>query len=344
MNVFNRNITVFFVVSIALSLGLIGLQRIKPIQVRTPNLYVLQNEKDNQDRIIKTNDGGNSYEVLYNDTNIQNFGVSGSSILVSKGERFKTSTVSVYDMSSKTSQPLDLKDKYIEKIFSLSDRFVFLYEDMLEGNRTYRSVLGVFNPKTKTLENPNPQFFAVDVANVIIHPNQNTIMFSGFGGYRYLMDLNNYEKVLKLDTKFSYVSSFIDEVRFINSNYNANEFFLYDLSNKTNTSIPLKNRYFQDIVGSSEKYFYNYTDVDLKSNKYIVSDKDGPLTPPDSKSSYEFMNIDPKGEFIAVSEFQESELVFKNNVSKNIQPTLQIIDINKKSVTTNKLRFKSYTW
>jgi hypothetical protein len=344
MLVFQRTIKWFFIICIISLITLLLLQSNKPLPIKTPYLYINQAIDTSTSRIIRTSDGGKTKDIVYEGKNIQNFAINGELIMVAEGLKSQKSALKIFNIKDKKIQDIDFKDKHVDKILSFQDKFLMLFEDASQGYRNYRGQIGIYNPITKIFDNPNPQFYATDVSQLYINPSGNLAVFTGFNSYKFLMDLNNYNNITRLE-EYNYTSGFMDESSLISANYNKIEVKTTDVVTGKSEFRTLPKPQFQEIIGIKDEVYYTERVENIEYNKYVLYKLNRNLIV-DSGTSYENLLSDKDHNYIAMSTYTDLEQKDRTDVKKQqaIEPTIQIIDTKKDLIINTNIQGKQYTW
>ncbi|MGL4759410.1 MAG: hypothetical protein ACRCXZ_08795 [Patescibacteria group bacterium] len=330
---FKNIIISFFAISIILILGNLVLQVNKSKPIRTSYIYSLEVIDSNQDRIVRSNDGGQKIETLVNGKKIQTFAQNSNFLMIAFGERSKPTTLEIQEIGQNKSTKIELeKQNYISKIIPIKDKFIFLYEEIADEYRSYKAKIGIYDLISKKFDSPNPDFLATDVSELFANKEGSLAVFTGFNNYKYVLDLKNYNNIKKIDTRFNYTSGFINERMLVAGMYNSEEIFLIDLINNQVESKKIDQKFFDSFVATDDKnIFYSVKHDGQDSKNYRISDTNLVFNLFDINSSYRSLILSNDQKHIAYKktslETQEKERDYKLIGTFNYD--LGIIDIQK---------------
>jgi hypothetical protein len=307
----------FFVISslsiVAITLATLSYQ--KSLTINLPTLYVLQ-RKYNQtsDRIIRTDGLLNSPETIFESADIQLFSVVNNKMIVATGKKLTNSNLQLVDLVKKKVESIESPEGYITEMVSGGEKVVFALDKIVDGFPERKSILNIFSVATKQFTQPKVQNFAVSVSNLHLSGDNQLLLFSGFGSYHYVVDMDNFESVTKIQTKMNYSTGFdYTNKKILAAGFYSKDFKLVDVNNGIETAYSLPTDSFKDIVlarAGSDIYFSikNAPANDYKSKIF----KFGKLGNSDLiKSeifSYELPKIDKSDRFIALESYSKVDL------------------------------------
>lgn len=330
---FNNILITFFTLSIITILGLSIIQSNKPKAVLSPYIYVHEVVDQNQDRIFRSNDGGNNTENIITGSKIQAFGQNNKYILYSKGEKNKKTQLELYNNETKNSNTIFIEgDQYISKIIPIPNKFIFLYEAVSTEFRSYQARIGIYDFINNKFESPNPQLLAKDVSELYANNEGTLAVFTGFNNYKYVMDLNNYENIKRIPTNFNYTSGFINENILVAGKYNSEEVMFINLLDNSTTTSKIEYKFYESYISTDNKnLFYSVREDPEKNIFYRLSDTNAMINLYDTEVSYITPNLSYDQQFLlfkkVTKENQEKEKDYK--ISGSINNQIGILDIKK---------------
>jgi hypothetical protein len=342
---FNKILRYFFIVAIIGIVILSLIQANKPVTIKTPYLYLVQEQDSTHDDLIRTSDGGVSKDTIFKGRNIQGFSVNGNKLLISEGIKYQTTILRLVDLTNNKITEIDFKDHYVDSIHKVKDDFIFIFEDIYETYRDYRGQIGILKTATNTIEVINPQSYATDVSQLYVNPSGTLAIFTGFNSYKFLIDLQNFENIKKLEKEYSYTSGFVDDNRIIVGEYNNAEFFVRNLADNTEEKIDIEGKNFQDILGKNNQYYYSYKDSE-KDKETIKIRKLKSTINSNSFLSYEKPVLDQNSEYLAVAVYnkEENKVIQDVNQREFITPAIHILDSKKNTFFETTLRAKKFSF
>jgi hypothetical protein len=342
---YRKLLTYFFGLVIIGIITLTLIQANKPITIKTPYLYLVQELDSTHDTLIRTNDGGVSRDTIFSGRNIQGFNVNGSKLLISEGLKYQTTRLRLVDMITNVIQEIDFKDHYIDTIYKLKEDFIFIFENINDSYRDYRGQIGILRTATNKIEVINPQSLATDVSQLYVNPSGTLAVFTGFNSFKFLIDLENFENIKKFDKDYSYTSGFVDDSRIIIADYNNAEFFVRNVSDNTDEKLSIEGKNFQDILGKNNQYYYSYKDSD-KDKDTIKFRKLNATINSNSFMSYEKPVLEPKGQYFAIAVYNkdENKIIQDVNQREFITPAIHILDTSKNTFFESNLRAKKFSF
>lgn len=342
---YRKIILYFFVLSVIGILVLSIIQANKPVVIKTPYLYLVQEQDSTHDKLIRTANGGVSNQVVFSGRNIQGFKVNGNKLMISEGIKYQTTKLRLVDMGDSSIKEIEFKDHYIDTIYSLKDDFIFVFENIYDSYRDYRGQLGIYRTATNTIEVINPQSYATDISQFYVNPAGTLAIFTGFNSYKFLLDLENFNNIKKFDKEFAYTSGFVDNSKIIVGEYNVSEFKVLDVSDNTEQKFNIEGKNFQEIIGRNNNYFYTFKDSEKDKDIIRFRRYDSTLAS-SSVMSYEKPVIDVNGEALAIAMYnkEENKTIQDVNQREFITPAIQILDVNKNILIDTNLRSKKFSF
>jgi hypothetical protein len=340
---FKNIIISFFTITTLICLALIVLQSNKPISLKTPYMYYLTTDSN---QIFRTNNAGESKDLVYQSEKIRNFGVNYDTLMLIKGEDNKASKISYLRLNKDSDvNEIEFENKYIDEVYSIKDKFLILFEEMNGELRSYRGQLAIIDLNTKKIEYPNPNFYVTDVSQVHVNQQGSFVVFNGFNGYKFVMDLNNFENIKKLEDNYSYLGGFIDETNLIGANYQTKKVNTYDIVNNSKKEYDLEAANFQEIRGGNNEIYYTITKSDNTDNKKYLRKING-LISSNTDFSYEDMITEKTDKYMILGAYDHQDL--KNRLdlikSRNVFQKIFILDIQKSVIKDTQIRAKVFKW
>ncbi len=337
---FNSTIKWFFVSSAILLIVLSIYQSNKPVNFITDNLYVLEVVNSQEDRLIKTNNVGVTKSVIYEGKKIQNFGVNQGKLLIATGQKNKKSTIELINLSDKSTKLIELGDQYVSKIIPVNIKFVFLYEEVSEGFRAYKAKIGIIDIATMQISNPNPSFLANDVAELYANREGTLAVFSGFNGYKYLLDLVNTDNIVRIPTGFNFTANFINQKTLVAGLYNNENIMFIDLVTNNVEKKTLESKYFESILATNNgNLFYTIKNGDEYSSLYRLTDLNKSINFVSSSESFKDPIIDNKEQYLAFKKISNETIQIEKDYSKvgTINSQILVYDTKSKQVQNSGL-------
>ena len=340
---YNKIIKYFFIITIIGIIIISLVQANKPVTIKTPYLYLSQEQDSSHDNIIRTSDGGASTQTVFSGRNVQGFRVNGDKMLVSEGNRFQTTKLRLVDLNNSSIKEIDFADKYIDTIYKIKNDFIFIFEGIYEVVRDYKASIGIYRTATDKIEIINPQSFASEVSQLHVNPSGTLAVFNGLNSYRYLLDLDNFENIKKLENNYPYTAGFVDDSQLIIGDYFSSEFRVLNVTDNTEQNFPIEGKNFQEIVGKNNTYFYTFKDH-IKDTTIAQIRRIGSQLPSASNLSYEKPTYDQDGEFVAVAAYnkEENKTIQDLNQREFVTPTIYLINVKKNTITETTLRSKKF--
>jgi hypothetical protein len=342
---YRKLILYFFVFTVIGIIILSLIQANKPVTLKTPYLYLVQEQDSTHDTLIRTRNAGASNETVFSGRNIQGFKVNGNKLMISEGLKYQKTKLRLVDLTNSEIKEIDFAEHYIDTIYSLKDDFIFVFENVYESYRDYRGQIGIYRTTTNTIEVINPQSFATDVSQFYVNPAGTLAVFTGFNSYKFLLDLENLNNIKKFEKDYSYTSGFVDNNRIIVAEYNNAEFKVLNVADNSEETFKIEGKNFQDIISRNNVYFYSYKDSEKDKDTIRFRKLNGTITS-NSYMSYEKPVIDNNGEALAVAVYNKDENKTIQDVNQRefITPAIQILDINKNILIDTNLRAKKFSF
>ncbi len=350
--------------TIVLVIGLAGIGSVlafvsyqKFLRTDVSNLYAIQRKyNQSNDRIVKTNAFLEDQITIFESSRIQTFSEKNGKLLVGVGQKNEKTDLYLVDVISKKSTKIDIPEGLVTQIQGGGGLFIFTLEKIVEGYPDFKGILNILDTNTLQITNPNPQGFAQKVTNLHVSNDGQLLLFSGFGSYHYVMDLNNIENITKIKTKMNYSTGFDStSTKILAAQFDKKDFKLVDVVTGEEESQSLPTDRFKDVTlsnTSKDVYFTvkNAPDSDMTSQLYKLQKLGfGDILKSDI-SSLELPKLDSTDRFIAVEKYSKSEINDTSDFriaglrARPASSTIIIFDTRTKKLIDNNFKAIDLVW
>jgi hypothetical protein len=309
---FNTLIRNIICLLVLVAMVLVGMLELKNLYME-PSILVLQSKFDgSRDRIVKIKDNLSDFETIFEAPDIQDFGATKTQLLVTTGQKDKESGLQLVNIKSKAAKALNYPGKYVSEIVAGGDKFVLLVEDVNSDFRTYKSKLGMIVGDSLGVQDLNPQFLASAAYSIFINPSGSLLVFSGVANNQYVVDLDNPQSAIKLDTDTKLTLGFVNEKQLTFTNYLAVggvQVEVLDLSDdQTKTYFLGNEQYNQIVVGPQAINYTQSKEINgVRVNGLKANDNSSLYFIPGS--SFENIKLSATGDFLLFEKTNVDNLV-----------------------------------